>query len=174
MTMLSVLTQAHDRLTRFGFHLGGAALCGIVLSYWIEVVARYFFNSPTLWSTSVIAYCLCIAASLAMPELARRQGHIAITALQEQMSGACRRRYERVIALITGIICLVAAWMLVSETLRQFSSGTTTAMGLSIPKFWISAFIGYGFTGTALYFLRRCFWPDSVEWPHDSIEQGTD
>lgn len=169
--MLNALLRVQDRLTHFGFLLGGAALCGIVVAYWIEVVARYFFNAPTLWSSSVIAYCLCIAASLAMPELARRQGHIAITVLQEQMVGRVRRHYERVIALVAGAICLIAAWMLVSETLRQFSSGTTTAMGLSIPKFWISAFIGYGFVGTALYFLRRCLLPDSVEWPHDDIEQ---
>lgn len=171
MNMLSTLLRVQDRLTYLGFLLGGAALCGIVLTYWIEVVARYFFNAPTLWSGAVIAYCLCVAASLAMPELARRQGHIAITVLQEKMVGRTRRRYERCVALVAGVICLIAAWMLVSETLRQFNSGTTTAMGLSIPKFWVSAFIGYGFVGTALHFLRRCLWPESVEWPHDSIEK---
>ena len=86
--MLATLARWHDGLTRFGFYLGGATLCGIVVCFWIEVVARYFFNAPTLWSSSIVAYCLCLSASLAMPELARTRGHIAISVLQDSLPAA--------------------------------------------------------------------------------------
>lgn len=157
--MLHPISKLHDHLTRFGFYLGGATLCGIVVCFWIEVVARYFFNSPTLWSSSLVAYFLCLSASLAMPELARTRGHIAITVLAEQLRPATRRRYDRFIALIAGSICLVAAWVIVNESLRQISSGTTTAMGLDIPKYWVSSFISYAFLNSALHFLRHSLFP---------------
>ncbi|PAU72000.1 TRAP transporter small permease [Halomonas sp. XH26] len=149
------IARLHDRITRFGFYLGGATLCGIVLCFWIEVVARYFFNAPTLWSSSLVAYFLCIAVSLSIPELARTNGHIAITVLPERLSPSMRQRYDRVIALTSGSVCIVTAWIIVKETLRQFDGGTTTALGLDIPKYWVSSFICYAFINTALYFLRH-------------------
>ncbi|AJY48962.1 MULTISPECIES: TRAP transporter small permease subunit [Halomonadaceae] len=162
------IARLHDRITRFGFYLGGATLCGIVACFWIEVVARYFFNAPTLWSSSLVAYFLCIAVSLSVPELARTNGHIAITVLPERLSPASRQRYDRMIALAAGVVCTVAAWILIQETLRQFGSGTTTALGLDIPKYWVSIFICYAFINTALYFLRYALFPGI---PHDGNEQ---
>ncbi|MBN8412649.1 MULTISPECIES: TRAP transporter small permease [Halomonas] len=166
--MLATLARWHDGLTRFGFYLGGATLCGIVVCFWIEVVARYFFNAPTLWSSSIVAYCLCLSASLAMPELARTRGHIAISVVQDSLPAARQQGFERVTALLTAAVCGLAAWMLISESARQLASGTTTAMGLDIPKVWVSSFIGYGFTNTALHFLRRAVFPATVEWPSDT------
>ncbi|SHF36544.1 TRAP-type C4-dicarboxylate transport system, small permease component [Modicisalibacter ilicicola DSM 19980] len=153
------IARLHDHVTRFGFYLGGATLCGIVVCFWIEVVARYFFNSPTLWSGSLVAYFLCVSASLAMPELARTHGHIAITVLPDRLSPKARRRYERIVALVAGGICLLAAWIIVDENLRQIAGGTTTAMGLDIPKYWVSSFISYAFINTALHFLRHALLP---------------
>lgn len=161
------IARLHDHITRFGFYLGGATLCGIVLCFWIEVVARYFFNAPTLWSSSLVAYFLCIAVSLSMPELARTNGHIAINVLPERLSPLMRQRYDRMIALVAGGVCIVTAWIIVKETLRQFDGGTTTALGLNIPKYWVSSFICYGFINTALHFLRHAFFAGS---PHNGNE----
>lgn len=165
------IARLHDRITRLGFYLGGASLCGIVVCFWIEVVARYFFNSPTLWSSSLVAYFLCISASLAMPELARTQGHIAITVIPERLSPIVRQRYERGIALVAGTICLVAAWIIINENMRQFSSGTTTAIGLNVPKYWISSFISYAFANTALHFLRLSLFPPETTTPNGNSRQ---
>lgn len=155
--MFTLLARVHDGVTRAGFLLGGITLCGIVLCFWWEVIARYFFNSPTLWSSAMVAYLLCLSISLATPELARSHGHIAITVLPERLQAAARARYERVLAVLTGAVCAVAGWICVQETLRQFTYHTTTAMGLDIPKYWVSAFIAYGLISAALHFLRQGF-----------------
>ncbi|WP_024953009.1 TRAP transporter small permease [Cobetia crustatorum] len=119
--MLTLLARVHDGVTRAGFLLGGVTLCGIVLCFWLEVIARYFFNSPTLWSGAMVAYLLCLSISLAMPELARTHGHIAITVLPERLSPATRARYDRALAVLTGGVCAVAGWICVQESLRQFT-----------------------------------------------------
>ncbi|MGC3873687.1 TRAP transporter small permease [Halomonas sp. GXIMD04776] len=165
--MLYPLARLHDSITRVGFYLGGATLGGIVVCFWIEVVARYFFNAPTLWSGSLVAYFLCISSSLAIPELARTHGHIAITVLPERLSPSSRQFYDRLIALFACSVCAVAAWISLDENLRQISSGTTTAMGLNIPKYWVSSFISYAFINAALHFLRHALSPSSaVAAPH--------
>lgn len=155
--MLTLLARVHDGVTRAGFLLGGVTLCGIVLCFWLEVIARYFFNSPTLWSGAMVAYLLCLSISLATPELARTHGHIAITVLPERLGPAARAVYDRLLALVTGAVCAVAGWICVQESLRQFHYHTTTAMGLDIPKVWVSSFIAYAMISAALYFLRHAF-----------------
>jgi len=155
--MPTLLARVHDGVTRAGFLLGGVTLCGIVLCFWLEVIARYFFNSPTLWSGAMVAYLLCLSISLAAPELARTHGHIAITVLPERLSPATRALYDRLLALITGGVCAVAGWICLQESLRQFQYHTTTAMGLDIPKVWVSSFIAYALISAALYFLRHAF-----------------
>ncbi len=159
-----MIWRAHDGLTRLGFVIGGAALFGIVAAYLVEVVARYMFNAPTLWSASAVAYLLCASTTLAMPELARTRGHIAINILEDRMPGVARARYARIVATFTGIVCAIAAWIFWSESIRQGQSGTTTSLAVRIPKVWVSAFICYGFTSTALYYIRAALAPRSLPW----------
>ncbi len=160
---LAGVWRAHDAFTRVGFLAGGAALAGITMAFLIEVVARYFFNSPTLWSASAVAYLLCAATMLAMPELARTRGHVSISILEERLPAPTRLIFVRAISLLVAAICAVAAFMIWSETLRQAGSGTTTSFAVRIPKIWLSGLICYGFTGTALYYLRAALVPDSLE-----------
>ncbi|MCL7942279.1 TRAP transporter small permease [Halomonas sp. ATCH28] len=157
--MQNPIASLHDNITRFGFYFGGATLVGIVICFWIEVVSRYFFNSPTLWSNALVAYFLCISVSLAMPELARTHGHIAITILSEKLPPVARVKYDRFLVMIAGIVCLITVWIVVDETLRQIGSGTTTAMGINVPKYWLSSFICYAFINTSFHFLRHAFFP---------------
>ena len=73
--MLTLLARVHDGVTRAGFLLGGVTLCGIVLCFWLEVIARYFFNSPTLWSGSACKrtdpWIAPVSGSLATNAIAR-------------------------------------------------------------------------------------------------------
>ena len=165
-----MIWRAHDALTRVGFLIGSAALGGIVAVYLIEVVARYFFNSPTMWSASAVAYLLCVAVMLAMPELARTRGHIAISILEEKLPEKLQPHHIRLTAALAGIVCVVAAWMIWNESIRQWQSGITTTRGVRIPKYWVSAFICYGFTNTALYYLRGALLPSSLPWKASTAE----
>ena len=116
--------RLHDAVTRAMFILGAIALLGIVGSYLVEVVMRYVFNAPTLWSGSAVAYLLAVSAMLGMPELARTSGHIAITMLEDRMTPARRHSHRRQVAALTAAICVAAAWMVWTETVRQGQSGT--------------------------------------------------
>lgn len=168
---MPAILRLQDLITRWLYVLGGIALCGIVISYLIEVVMRYIFNAPTLWSPSAVAYLLCVSSMLGMPELARTRGHIAITMLEERMPPATGARHRRRVSVLTAAICLCAAWMIGTELMRQAQSGTTTAFGVRIPKVWLTGLIFYGFMNTALYYLRAALWPDSLPQPDHTTQE---
>ena len=168
---MPAILRLQDSITRWLYVLGGVALCGIVISYLIEVVMRYMFNAPTLWSPSAVAYLLCVSSMLGMPELARTRGHIAITMLEERMPPALGARHRRLVSVLTAAICLCAAWMIGVEMMRQGRSGTTTAYGVRIPKVWLSALIFYGFTNSALYYLRAALLPGTLPQPDHTPQE---
>lgn len=172
--MPQTIMKFHDRTTKIGFYLGCVSLAGIVLCFWIEVIARYFLNSPTLWSGSMIAYLLCISIGLAMPELARSKGHIAITIFTDSLKPTARFNLHKLINLISLCICAVAAYIMVDENIRQINNNITTTLGLIIPKYWISVFISYAFISTSLYFLRQLFFEDkaSIDATENQVTEG--
>lgn len=167
---MPAILRLQDHVTRALYMLGGLALCGIVVSYLAEVVMRYAFNAPTLWSASVVAYLLCVVAALAMPELARTRGHIAITMLEERMPAPLADTQRRIVSALAALICGCAGWMIWHEVARQAAGGTTTAFALRIPKVWLTGLILYGFANTALYYLRAALWPGTLPAPEASTQ----
>lgn len=101
---------------------------------------------------------------LRMPELIRTRGHIAISILEKRLPERLRAKHMRITAALTGLVCAAAASMIWVESTRQGRSGTTTTVGIRIPRVWISAFICYGYTSTALYYLRGAAMPGSLPW----------
>ena len=152
--MLQAAAKAHDALTKFGFTLGKLCLVVIVASYTYETVARYFFAAPTWWSNEVVGYALCIGVFLAMPELTRRKGHIAITFVLEALPATAARHLSAVLYIVSGLICLLVAWVSFEENLRQIANDVMLVRVEPIPKIWISSWITYGFLNSGLHFLR--------------------
>lgn len=148
------LLRLHDALTRAGFFAGAVALIGIFGLYNFEVAARYFFNSPTKWSGDVVTYLLCVMIGLVLPELTRTKSHIAITFIGERMRPADQRKLGLALSLASGVVCLVAAWIVGDETLRLYVGKIETIASFLIPKWWLAAFLTYGLLSSGLHFLR--------------------
>jgi TRAP-type C4-dicarboxylate transport system permease small subunit len=149
------LRALHDRITKIGF--AGAALSVglIVVSFWYEVVVRYFLAAPTVWAYAVASYALCPMIFLAMPEMTRRGAHIAIEYLVDGLPAKCRRPLGQIVTLATALVCLVGAWVTGAETWRQYAHGIETVLAFAVPKWLVSIFVPYGLLSSAIYFLRR-------------------
>ena len=61
--------------------LSALLLAGIVGLFVMEIFMRYAMNSPTKWSNDVISFMMPAMIFLALPEVTRRNQHIAITFL---------------------------------------------------------------------------------------------
>ena len=156
---LAGLGLAHDRLSVLSFSLAQICLLVIVFSYSYETVARYMFASPTRWSNEVVAYALSLGMFLALPEVTRRGGHIAITAISDALPPVARARLGVAVALASAAICFFVAWICLQTTIQHFTRHEMTVGVTPIPKFWLSMWLPYGFGSAGLHFLRHAFGP---------------
>ncbi len=58
--------------------LSALLLAGIVTLFVMEIFMRYAMNAPTKWSNDVISFIMPAMIFLALPEVTRRNQHIAI------------------------------------------------------------------------------------------------
>ena len=160
--LAALFTGPLDIVSRFSLYASSAALFLMLSTYLYEVVVRYFFNSPTSWSNDVIQLFFAAMIMLALPEITRMKGHIAITFFLEKMSRPAVRRTGRVLASAGCVMCLAAAFICWQESIRQYHQGIQTLWNHPIPKWWISFLIPYGFTLSGLQMLRTSlFWEEN-------------
>ncbi len=143
-----------DAVTKLSFNLSALALASMLFLVVNEVAMRYFFNAPTTWSMDVNQWLFALTTMLALPEITRVNGNVAITILIERMPANRRLIATRAIVLVSCVACLVAFYISGNETLRQFKSNIMTTWVHPIPKWWISTAIPFGFLLSALQFLR--------------------
>lgn len=157
MQILSALGRAHDRLTAWAFVLAQVCLATIVFAYSYETISRYFFAAPTWWSNEVVGYALAIGTFLALPQVTREGGHIAITFVLEALPPRWSARTAAVLALASAAVCLFVAWICLEANLRHITKWEMMVRVRPIPKIWISAFLTFGFGMAAIWFLRHAF-----------------
>jgi TRAP-type C4-dicarboxylate transport system permease small subunit len=92
--LLRFLDKGLKTLTGFSLVLGAMLVGLLMLSYVFEVIARYFFDSPTSWVFDLGRGLLCVSLILALPDVTQSQGHISIDFILEKMSP--QKKVERV------------------------------------------------------------------------------
>lgn len=147
------IDAALAHVTRLSFALACLALLTILAAYVIEVVARYGFGKPTLWSSDLVNYALCASVFLAMPEITRNSGHVAITSLVEKLSTANQALLARVMSFGGAVLCGLSAYVAVTAAIGQAQAGIETVAAFAIPKWWLTGIVAFGFGLSALCFL---------------------
>lgn len=66
----------------------------------MEVIGRYVFNSPFIWSLEAVNHLLIIVLLFGIPECTRKNGHIRMDLLNRRMPVWARRAVEALYALI--------------------------------------------------------------------------
>ncbi len=160
LPILSGMGRVLDLLTKVTFHISGAALAGILCLIVNEVCRRYFFNAPTTWAGDANQWLFALATMLALPEITRVKGNVAITILLERMPQRKRVFFGRLLCFVSCFACLLAGYISGNEVIRQFSMGITTNWVYPVPKWWVSAAIPVGFLLSSLQFIRVGFETD--------------
>ncbi|MBL1421675.1 MAG: TRAP transporter small permease [Alphaproteobacteria bacterium] len=152
-----------DIVTKYVAYLSAATLAFIVCLYCMEIVLRYFFLSPTVWSRDTVTYLLAGTIFMAAPDVARQNGHVAITILVEKCRPKLRKNLEMTLACVAGVVALGVCWVTFGATFKLFDSGILTLGTVPVPKWWISVFIPIGFLLIGLQFLSLAIDPSRRE-----------
>lgn len=157
LPILARMGRFLDLLTKIAYHISGAALAGILCLIVNEVFCRYFFNAPTTWAGDANQWLFALTTTLALPEVTRVNGNVAITIFLERLPEGKRVVMARILALVGCLACFLALYITGNEVVRQFSMGITTNWVYPVPKWWVSATIPVGFLLCSLQFLRLGF-----------------
>ena len=150
------LFRLHGLITDIGYLLAAAGLVGMGVLYCMEVVFRYFLNSPTRWSLEVITWLMLMGTFLAIPHAVRAGMHISVTLLADLYPKQARRILTAM-NVIGVVLCGFIAWISWSENVAQYIGSIETIGNVPIPKWWLSVFITYGFGNSALWYARLLF-----------------
>ncbi len=149
------LVRLLDGITRLCYVISGLLLLLIGVVYLKEIVMRYAFNAPSVWSIDVISYTLVAMVAMAAPELARTNTHISITLVSDGIKSEHKRdRYMRVLTFISALAIAYVMYVTAGETYKLFERNILTVGTLIIPKWWVAIFVPIGLALTALQYLR--------------------
>jgi C4-dicarboxylate transporter, DctQ subunit len=164
---MSWLLSVHDGFSKLAFRIACVALLILLGSYLIEVVSRYGFNAPTRWTSDMVQYMLCVSMSLALPQVTREGGHVAITSFLEKMSAQHQAVAARYIQALGALTLAAVAVVFAIVTREQAVQGIETVAAFAIPKWWLSALVVVGLTGAALHLLRQAMGWDAAQAGHE-------
>lgn len=150
----SLIDQMSDRLAQ----LCGWAYFAIGLMLGYEVVARYFFNAPTIWAEELSRLVFVFATLLAAPALLRQNHHIRVTALTGLM-GQSGQRASRLISLgFVFVLSCTLFWYGLDAPLNSYERGRVSGTMLNLPAWWAQSAVPLAFfllgVQAALEFLR--------------------
>tara|TARA_Y200000002_G_C22592045_1_gene625666 strand:+ start:549 stop:1040 length:492 start_codon:yes stop_codon:yes gene_type:complete len=110
-------------------------ISGFMLSY--EVIARYFFLSPTIWAAELSQISLIYGTLLAMPWALKSRKHIQINLVINKLS----KNYKKFINILIMIVLLIfSSYVMVYGFDIFYDSlirGRTTGSLLNLPS-WIA------------------------------------
>lgn len=168
--------KAFDRL------LNALAVCASVLIFFImcavcyEVVARYFFNSPTTWVVEICSIILLFTPFLVASWVLRKDGHVKMDLILDQFDQKNQALIRAITSVVASIACIILVYYGAKLAWDFYKTNYFTNTLLRLPKSPLLSIIPFGFLLLFIQTLRRA--RDNIEdWvrlraqKHDLKEQ---
>jgi TRAP-type mannitol/chloroaromatic compound transport system permease small subunit len=117
----------------------------LVLTLVYEVIARYVFNAPTLWSYDTSYFLNSILVMMGAGYTLSRRGHIAVDVIYARYPTRIKEAFDLAWSLLILLPMLCALiWVLWPNLLQSWASGERAASGTWLPvlypfKTWVLA-----------------------------------
>jgi TRAP-type C4-dicarboxylate transport system permease small subunit len=136
----------------------GAAMVGIVLLNFANVLGRYLFSAPVPAADEIMTFAMVWGVFLGAGVVTLRGAHLGMDLLLSLLPPAGRRALEAAASLaMLAVLGFVAAQSL--EYLETIGSIGLTSMAAGLPMAWVHAAIPVGFGLMALACLLRLAGP---------------
>lgn len=153
--MLRSLGLFHDRLSELGLWLGMMALAALATLSFAGTMSRYLLSTPLGWVPDWTGYTLAASIFITAPAVTKHGQHVAMDFIAAAATSRTVVRFlTGIAAAMTFIVLATMTWIVTDSLLAAFRSGTGTAAGYPIPRWWLLSFITYGFGSSAVHFLR--------------------
>lgn len=139
------------RLTRIIFNIQQYCVCvsailmgSMAIAVFYDVVARYVFNSPTIWANEVATYFMQFIVFFTMGFLHLGRKHLRVTFFIERMEGSTRKVIETITDVLIIPYALVLCIYGYNLAEHAFVLGMTSPSLLAVPLWLPYSFIAAG------------------------------
>ena len=156
MKLQMKLTAIFDRALGLFAIMAAAVIIFMMLSVCAEVVMRYFLNRPIIWVVEFNEYALLYATFLGTAWVLKREGHIRLELVVEQLRPRARAMVGIITSVLGTIFCGVLVWYSALSTCDHFLRGVwSSASMLEVPTAYVLVIIPVGSFLISIQFLRR-------------------
>ena len=152
-----ILQRVFDWIEGFLAYLAGLLILLMIISICYEIVARYFFLRPTLWSMGLVEYTLLWVTFLGTGWVLKKDRHVKIDVALNTLGERGQAILNTTTSIIGLISCLIMGWYGLKTTWNILLRNVMTAQDPEIPKFILLTFIPLGFFFLSIEFIRRTF-----------------
>lgn len=169
--MLRRLDAAYDRLIEALALLAALAIGCMAVWVTYEVVMRYLFTRPTIWTVDLSEYTLLWTTFLAAPWVLRREGHVTIDLVVNVLKPGAKRRLGIFVSLLGASICAVYSWSTAQSVVEFYERDLIIRHLWEVKQYIPYIAIPVGGALLTVEFLRRAYryWNGT----HDSIARRT-
>ena len=116
-----------ERVLETGNLAAGLIVAFMTLGISLDVVLRYFFNSPISWMKEIVEFAIIWMTFLAAGWVLRQDGHVKMEILHRYVSPTRRELLRTAAALLGVLICLIIVFYTAETTFKYYLSGRTIA-----------------------------------------------
>ena len=140
--------------------LGQLALAAMVMTICYDVVTRYVFAAPTLWSLEVNTFLVLFIALIPAGDVLQAGMHLRITFFVERCNPGVRRVLDKFGALAGIAFCSFMTWKGWAMAMQAFRYHERMSTALGTPMVIPYLFIPIGFAVLGLQYVVKLFGAD--------------
>jgi C4-dicarboxylate transporter, DctQ subunit len=149
------IVKVFDKLLDDLSYLAAFVLGFMALAVTLEIITRYFFNDPWLWTIEITQYCQVWITFLCAAWILRKEGHVIVDFLPNMLNASSRTLLYTVLSFVGIIVCLIYAWYGIQVTADLFQKGRQMSTILMPPSFILYLIIPIGNILLTAQFIRR-------------------
>ena len=144
-------------LVKFIGYLGMASVVAIMLIMTVDVILRYFFNKPFLWSFDAVEYIMVLCVFFGIGYTEMNNGHVNITMVYDYFPSWIKpfvNVLNHLIMLFIGVLMTWQGYVLMADSYRVHRVSTGA---VKIPEWPVDASIVIGATAFCLMVLVKIY-----------------
>ncbi len=153
--MLAIISKGINRLTWLAEKLAEIGLFGLFLIVIHEVIVRYVFNSPTLYSVELSEYLLILVVFLSIARAHKENRHVAVTFLVDRLPKKMRVSLKIATSLLTMAFLGVLVWKGGKTALTAYTGNYHSSSLLDFPMWAPYALIPLGALLLSLQYMVK-------------------
>lgn len=155
--MLSLISKTINRLTWLAELLAEIGLVGLLLIVIHEVIVRYVFDSPTLYSVELSEYLLVLVVFMSLGWVLKEDRHVAVGFVVNLLPKTARLGLKLLTSLLTMAFLGILVWKGGKTAVTAFTGDYHSSSLLNFPMWIPYALIPLGALVLSLqYIVKIC------------------